>query len=195
VLEAKRAYEDDAYLEVAPEIVWRLFYGNFDLENFTQAKEWCDKGALRFPDDYRFVFCELRLMASPAQQPDVKQAWKLKTRIDSLAPAPKKQFEAARGEIFVAGVLARASMRDSAQAVLTRAEAKINPSIDPSYDLYWYEATVRLQLGEKDKAFELMRRGVLGNPETAIDPNKPLEWVYRDMQNYPRLKELYGTSK
>ncbi|HEX6558419.1 MAG TPA: hypothetical protein VF021_03135 [Longimicrobiales bacterium] len=192
VLEAKRAYEEDAYLEVAPEIVWRLFYGNFDLENFTQAKEWCQKGQQRFADDYRFTFCELRLMASPATPPDVERAWQLLARIDSLAPAPRKPFERVRGEIFVAGVVARAALRDSAQAILARAEAKVNPDIDPSYDLFAYEATVRLLLGQKDAAFNLLRRVVLANPDQALKPGKPLEWVYRDLQDYPRLHELYA---
>jgi len=191
VIEAKQAYEADAYLEVAPDIVWRLFYGNFDLENFTQAKEWCQKGSQRFPADYRFAFCELRLMASPGATADVAHAWQLAARIDSLVPATQKQFEHLRSQIFVAGVLGRATLKDSAQAVLSRAHNQINPQIDPYYDLMWYEATVRLLLGQKEQSFDLMRRSILANPDQGLKQGEPLPWALRDLQDYPRVAELY----
>jgi TolB-like protein len=188
---ARRAYEADAYLEIAGDVIWRLFYGNFDQENFTQAREWCSKGGERFPDDYRWTFCELRLMAAPALPPDVDRAWQLLARLDSLAPAPRKPYERARGEIFVGGVLARANLPDSARAVLMRARAKTNPQIDPAYDMLWYEAAIRLLLNERDIAFDLLRRAVLANPDQGLKRGEPLHWLYRDLQSHPGIDQLY----
>jgi eukaryotic-like serine/threonine-protein kinase len=191
VVEARTAYEKDAYLESANEIVFRLFYGNFDLENLTQAKDWCQKGKARFPQDYRFTFCELRLMATPAVEPDPAKAWALFAQMDSLVPAPRKTLEHIRAEMTVGGVLARASMRDSAAAVLNRAHAELNPQIDPSYDLTSYEAAMRLLLGDKQGAFDLLRRVVLANPDQGFPRGRPLEWFFRDLQNHPDIGQLY----
>jgi TolB-like protein len=191
---ARRAYEADAYLEVAADVVWRLFYGNFDLENFTQAREWCSKGAQRFPDDHRWAYCELRLMASPASPPDVGLAWQLLDRLVEQAPAPRKAVERARGEMAVGGVLARANLPDSARAVLTRARAKVTVEIDPAYDLLWFEAAMRLQLKEQDLAFDLLRRAILANPDQGFKRGEPVHWLYRALQNHPGIDQLYTRS-
>lgn len=192
LVEARLAYEADAYLEVAGDVVWRLFYGNFDLENFTQSMEWCRTGAQRFADDYRFAYCKLRLMASPGLEPDVKEAWRLAARIDSLAPAPKKAFEQARALMAVGGVLARTQQGDSARAVLLRARNLVTVDIDPGYDLLFFEAHMRLLLGEKDVAFDLLRRGVLANPDQAHPRGRPLPWMYRELQSHARVGDLYA---
>ena len=38
LLAARKAYEQDAYLTAAPDILSRLFFGSYDLEQLTQAK-------------------------------------------------------------------------------------------------------------------------------------------------------------
>ena len=191
VLAARHAYEADAYLEVAPDVIWRLFYGNFDLENFTQAREWCSRGAQRFPDDHRYVYCELRLLASPALPPDVPRAWQLLARLDSLAPAPRRELERVRGEMAVGGVLARAGIRDSANAVLARARAKVTPELDPAYDLLWFEAAMRLVMDQKEEAFQLLQRAVLANPDQGLKRGEPVHWLYRSLQGHPHFDRLY----
>jgi TolB-like protein len=191
VIAAREAYKADAYLEVAGDVMWRLFYGNFDLENFTQAREWCTKGGARFPEDHRWAYCELRLMASPASPADVARAWQLLARLDSLAPAPRKAVERARGEMAVAGVLARANLPDSANAVLVRARGKVTIEIDPAYDLLWFEAAMRLLLHEREAAFDLLRRAVLANPDQGLKRGEPVHWLYRELQSYPGFEQLY----
>jgi TolB-like protein len=189
---ARQAYAADAYLEIAGDVMWRLFYGYFDQENFPQAREWCSKAAERFPDDFRWKYCELRLMASPAIPPDVNRAWTLLAQLDSLAPAPRKAFERVRGEMAVGGVLARANQPDSARAVLLRARSKFNTQIDPAYDLYWFEAAMRLMMGERDVAFDLLKQAVAAVPDEAFPRGKPFDWLYRDLQNHPNAEVLYA---
>lgn len=197
VLAARKAYEADAYLEVAADVVWRLFYGNFDLENFTQAREWCMTGKTRFPDDHRYAYCELRLMASPAvpaKDLDIDAGWKLVARIDSLAPAPKKPLEGVRAEMAMGGVLARAARADSAEAVLRRANARVTVEMDPAYDLMWFEAAMRLMLHQRESAFDLLKRAVLANPDQGLKRGEPVHWLYRELQNHPRFDQLYTRS-
>jgi TolB-like protein len=194
IIAARNAYEKDAYLEVATDVVWRLFYGNFDLANFTQAREWCTTGKTRFPEEYRYAYCELRLMASPAipvKELDVQHAWKLAHVIDSMAPAPKKAVESARAVMAVGGVLARAGLRDSANAVLLRARSKVTVEIDPAYDLMFFEAAMRMMLGERDAAFDLLRRAILANPDQGMKRGETPHWLYRDLQSHPQFEQLY----
>src|SRR5256885_6303782 len=46
-----RSYEEDAYLTVANDVLWRLFIGSYDLQQFGQANRWCQEGGERFPAD------------------------------------------------------------------------------------------------------------------------------------------------
>lgn len=193
LIEQRRAYEEDAYLESADMVLWRLFYGNFDRNNLIQANDWCMKGADRFPADYRFAFCQLLLMTSPiVKKPDVAKAWALHNRVDSLAPAPRKQYEQVHADLAVGGVLARAGLADSARAVLARAHDKLTPELDPAYDMYVMEGAMRLLLGDRQGAFDVVRRAIAGNPQHAF--TEDVTWYLRDLENYPRVKELYSQS-
>lgn len=193
LIEQRRAYEEDAYLESADMVLWRLFYGNFDRNNLIQANDWCTKGADRFPADYRFAFCQLLLMTSPiVKKPDVAKAWALHNLVDSLAPAPRKQYEQVHADLAVGGVLARAGLADSARAVLARAHDKLTPELDPAYDMYVMEGAMRLLLGDRQGAFNVVRRAIAGNPQHAF--TEDVTWYLRDLENYPRVKELYSQS-
>jgi hypothetical protein len=130
-------------------------------------------------------------MASPATPPDVERAWHLLARLDSLAPAPRKAFERARGEMAVGGVLARAKQPDSARAVLSRARTKVTVEIDPAYDLLWFEAAMRLMLHERDLALDLLKRAVLANPDQGLKRGQPAHWLYRELQSHPGFEQLY----
>ena len=70
LLAARKAYEQDAYLTAAAEILNRLFLGSYDLEQFTQAKRWCLEGERRFLKDYRFAECQILLMTTDVAPPD-----------------------------------------------------------------------------------------------------------------------------
>ena len=47
-LAARRAYEEDAYLSNIDVVIDRLFYSNYDLAQFEEARQWCDEGQRRF---------------------------------------------------------------------------------------------------------------------------------------------------
>src|SRR5262249_35541224 len=69
---AQQAYEADAFLQSANEIVYRLFYESFQLEHYGDALKWCDTGRRRFTTDWLFLHCEVTLLAwSPEVAPSV----------------------------------------------------------------------------------------------------------------------------
>jgi len=192
VLAARRAYEEDAYLALADQVLWRLYNGSIDIEQFAQAVRWCDEGERRFPDNYRFTLCKLILMTTPAQAADVDRAWELSARLEEVTPESLLEYEKADGLIQVAGVLARAGLPDSARSVLGRAHAMITTELDPTEFLLLQEAYVLVLLRDYDAAVELLQRYSLANPGH-FDSGSATSWWWRDLQGHPGYQALVGT--
>jgi serine/threonine-protein kinase len=191
VLAARRAYEEDAYLEFADAILWRLFNASLDLEQLPQAERWCAEGAERFPQNYRFASCQLLLMVTPSQTPDADRAWELAALTDSLVPQQWRAYEHVNGLLYVGGVLARAGESDSARSVLAQARALVTPEIDPENSLLSDEAYVLILLGDYDGAVDLLKRYVAANPGHFEDASS-LSWWWRPLQGHPGFQELVG---
>ena len=166
----------------------RLFFGSYDLEQFTQATRWCLEGARRFPGDFRFAECQLLLMTPGDARPDVPAAWRLLARVDSLTPAPRKAFEHHRAETFLGVVLARAGLRDSARHVLEQARA--DRGVDPAQEILSIEAFGRTVLGDRDDAIALLKRYVAANPTHAFKRGGDISWWWRDLKSDPRFAQL-----
>jgi len=190
-IDALRAYEADAYYSSADLIVWRLFLASYDLEQFVDAVHWCDVGQQRFPKDPRFVECQLWLMTSQAEAPDVAKAWQLVGQLGELTPAQRWEFGKLKAQMAVAAVLARDRSVDSARRVLIRSRG--NTTLDPAQELLYLEAFVRTLLGDRDDALQLLKRYVAANPERRVDLAKDSQWWFRDLRSDPRYRQLAGT--
>ncbi len=188
MLAARTAYEEDAYLTVAPDVLWRLFIGSYDLEQFAQAKKWCGEGVTRFPRYYRFAECQLWLMTTDAAPPDVPRAWRLYAQLDTLTPALFKAFELHRVKMVVGAILARAGQADSARHVLVAARG--DATIDPQQELLSYEAFARTLLGERGEAIQLLKRYVAANPAHAFQRGGDISWWWRDLRQDPQFAQL-----
>jgi len=191
-LAATRAYDEDAYLSTAPEVVWRLYGASYELEQFVDAQRWCQEGRRRFPENPRFVECQLGLMATRAVPPDVARAWRLADSVERMTPESMRAFKRLESRITVAAVLARAQLPDSARAVLGRSRG--TPEIDEEGDLLWQEAFVRTQLGEKDEAIRLLKRYLTVHPGHREGFAKDNSWLWRDLRDHPEFKRLVGTT-
>jgi TolB-like protein len=205
VIEARDAYRYDAYLESADLVLWRLFTGLLDLQDFTEAKKFCDEGHRRFDQDFRFVSCQLRLMTVPAGKVNIADAWSTFDQLESVLPEPRRAFETVRGEITVAGAIAMAAKQeaslpdaarsvliDSARAVLNRASIAITPELDPTGELLLTEAYIRILTGEKDRSVKLLTRYALEDPDAFDRSRGELPWWYRDLQDMPEARRLFG---
>jgi TolB-like protein len=190
VVEARTAYEEDAYLDNANVVLWRLFLANYDLEALPQAQRWCDEGARRFPEDYRFSECRLWLLTTPLAAPDVALAWRLLARVDSLAPAGAHTFQVRRAKLIVGGVLARAGLADSASRVLTSARA--GADVDPNLELAYIEAYMRTLLRDDSAAIALLRRNLAANPSDNSEASCRWDayWWWRDLRDKPGFSAL-----
>jgi serine/threonine-protein kinase len=152
-LAAKRAYEADAYLRNASDIVLRLFDTSLNLKRYDEAAEWCDRGRRSYPQEWVFLMCELNLMAwSPTSRPDVEKAWEIIAELDGVAAPDDVSWIKPQMTMILAAVLARAGLRDSSEGVIGR--ARIAGEADPW--LPYYEALARVRLTQSDKAIQLL---------------------------------------
>jgi serine/threonine-protein kinase len=187
-LAARRAYEADAYLGNADVIISRLYLASYDLGQFVDAAHWCDEGQRRFPDDFKFLRCQLWLMTSKAREPDVALAWKLADSLPKVVPAPERAYYRLEGQIATAAVLARAGFADSARHLLKRSQGGLD--VDPDRELSVMEGFVYLLLGDKEDALKAVKSFLAANPARraalADDPG----WWYRSLQDDPRFQAL-----
>jgi len=186
-LAARRAYEEDAYLGNAIDILDRLFFTSYDLDQQRQAQRWCQEGMRRFPRDFRFLECQLYMMTR-LEDPDIPRAWRLLAGIDSLVPAQRRQVIHLREQMLVAATIARAGLKDSAHQVIGRSRG--TPELDPDHDLVAMEAFVRTLLGEQDEAIRLLQRYVAANPEHSFRVGGDLFWWWWDLQKHPGFQAL-----
>ncbi len=192
VLAARRAYEGDAYLSVAADVLSRLFIGSLDLEQFAQAERWCSELTRRFPRDYRSAECGLTLMTTPALAPDVNRAWQLVALLDSVTPAARGAYIRIDARLKAGGVIARAGLRDSARHVLDQAHTARTPAADPAQELLSIEAYQRILLGDRDDAIALLTRYAAANPGH-FERGQDIGWRWRELRNDARFKALVGT--
>ena len=185
---AQRAYEADAYLTAAPDILWRLFATSYDLEQFPNAGRWCDEDKRRFPDHLGTARCQLLMMTTKAVRPDPTEAWRRAGELARVAPPLQREYYRREGQIFVAAVLSRAGLPDSARRVLVRARA--DREVDPRGELMGLEAFVRTMLGDKKEAVDLLQRYLTDHPEHRRGFAKVNAWWWRDLQSDDRFKTL-----
>jgi hypothetical protein len=187
---ARTAYEQDAYLGSAQAILFRLFVTSYDLELFMPAADWCNKGHTRFPANPLFAQCQLMMMTTNAADPDAQAAWRFADEAVRLSPERNRPYQQNLQHIFVAAVLARAGLADSARHVLER--SKGNADIDPQKELLGYQAMARVMLGDKGEALRLLDEYLVANPKHREGFRKIVHWWWRPIQDDPQFKALIG---
>ncbi len=194
ILEARAAYEADAYLRDAETVLDRLFYASYDLAQFQEARRWCDEGGRRFPNTARFIDCQLWMLITPGVSDlDVARAWSLVARADSLTPPAQRPFRSRLRSILVGGAIGRAGQRDSAEHVFARARTT-NQTIDAEQDLPGYEAVARAQMGDNQGAIVLLRRYVATHPGHTFQRGGVLHWWWRGLERDPQFAALLRSS-
>jgi len=186
---ARSAYEADAYLSGADAILYRLYVTSYDLELFEPALDWCEKGHRRFPGDPHFVECQLMLLHTKARDPDVPGAWRLADETVRLTPERDRAVKQLVEHVWVAAVLGRAGLKDSARRVLDRSRG--SPEIDPTREVLGYHVVVRTMLGDKDEALRLLAEYLVANPRHR-EGFRNVHWWWRSLQDDPRFKALIG---
>jgi hypothetical protein len=187
---ARRAYEEDAYLTAAPDIVWRLYTTAYDNDQPIQARRWCDEGRRRFAANPRFVQCAMWLLTMKDSRASADSAWRLADELRKVTPSTEWEFAKREAGMLVAAALARAGMRDSARRVLVRSRG--DAVVDPTRGLLETEAMVRVILGEKEEALRLLREYLVANPEHREGMAATQSWWWRDIKTDPAYRDMAG---
>ena len=191
-LAARRAYEEDAYLSNADIILSRLFYSSYDLAQFPDAAHWCDEGRRRFPEDVKFVECQLWLMTTKAVDPDVPRAWLLADSLVKRAPENERGYQRLNSEMLVAATLARAGLKDSARRLAERSRG--TSELDPTRDLELAGAFVYTLIGDKDEALRALKVYLAANPARRANLADDSGWWFRSLQDDPEFRKLVGAN-
>ncbi len=193
---AKRAYEADAFLTNADVILSRLFTSSYELNNIDpDAISWCDQIKRRFPTSEPAARCQLQLLTTrskPADAAAVKLAWALADSVVQRAPAPQKAVKQLGSQLYVAAVLARAGMADSARAVVKRSEG--DAEVDPKRDLLLTAAFVHTILADTTAAVNTLNvyfsRNEIRRAAYANDPG----WWFKPISGAPAFQKLVGSA-
>jgi tetratricopeptide (TPR) repeat protein len=167
---SRRALQEDAYLAEAQSTYRELFYADLMLGNFPLAAEWCRRGRLAFPDNWRFVECELTLMRHDRNStPNADSAWALVERLTALDPADKaasegRSYHSIYRRIVAATISAHSGRRDVARTEIARARRATRADSVLSLDLNYDEAYLRLVLGERAQAARLLEEYIAARP-------------------------------
>ncbi|HEY3012923.1 MAG TPA: serine/threonine-protein kinase [Gemmatimonadales bacterium] len=189
---ALRAYQADPYLASAQETIWRLFQSSLDLEDARESKRWCEEGHRRFPESYRFAECQLWLYALKGSSPDLYRLQPLYQKYIELTPLTSRAYNEHYGQMLVAVALARAGLRDSADAVARRARA--DTTIDETRELAMLEAIMRTLLGQYDEGLHQLSLYLSANPQFREGMARDRTWWFRDLRKDPRYQFLVGTT-
>jgi eukaryotic-like serine/threonine-protein kinase len=187
-LAARRAYEEDAYLNNADLILMRLFLASYDLSQFVDADRWCAEGQRRFPADFKFVKCRLWMMTTRAVEPDPTLAWQLADSVTKIVPAPRRDFETLEAHMLTAIVLARKGLADSAKAVARRSRG--GADVDATHDLMLDDAYVHLLAGDKPEALNSLKVYLAANPDRRASMAEDPGWWFRSLQDDPAFQQI-----
>jgi serine/threonine-protein kinase len=190
-LAAQRALEEDAFLDNADVVLFRLFIANYDLGQFTEADHACQEIRRRFPRDFSAPRCELFMLTTRIRKPpDVGLAWKLADSVTKAVPENRRPYFELNSHMLVAHVLARAGQKDSAMRVVER--SKGNEDMNPTRDLALFGASVYSQLGEIDKAVGLLGVYLQANERVRQAYADDSGWWFRPIADSPAFKRLVG---
>ncbi|MGH7678081.1 MAG: hypothetical protein ACRENU_06410, partial [Gemmatimonadaceae bacterium] len=201
VAEAKNAavaaYKADAYLSNTQEILERLFWTNYDQELFAEAQRWCvQDGHKRFPTNPFFYECQLWLQTAPghAVRIDPASAYLLRDSLVKYSSPASKGVIEKRGDILVAGSLARAGLPDSARKLLLKAREGAR-QVDPERSLVGDEAMIRVILGDRAEAVKLIKEYLTANPDHRGGFASGSGWWWRDLQSDPEFRRLVQATR
>ncbi len=166
----RRALREDAYLADALDVLYQLYFTDMMLGEFTRAGDWCQRGRLTFPNHWRFLQCELTLMRHDVtSKADPVRAWSLVRELETLDPAEKakaegRAYHTIARRMMAAAISARAGEHDRARDEIERAHRATEGDSVLRLDLAYDEAYLRLLLGERDRAADLLRTYVAARP-------------------------------
>lgn len=162
---AEKALKADAFMtRAAPAVMSRMVFASLFLGRTEDARTYCNLGKNRFQSDPRFFNCEFAILGWMGRsRAEVGAAWRALDAMETRDSA--RVLNAAWGQyrFMIAGVAARAGMKDSAEAIVRRTRESMQPSqTTDAADLA--EARVWSDLDDANKAISMIEIFLRHNP-------------------------------
>lgn len=162
---AQQALEADAFLLDARAVHRTLFFSALNLERYEVARDWCARGRVRFPADAEFGHCGLRILGwSGRGRAAIHEGWRLADSLERASSGQATGVYAADRRLLLAALYARTGLADSATALVDAARHAAAEDSTAAWFLF-AESNVRLLLGDRRAALELIRRGLVLSPQ------------------------------
>ncbi len=194
-INADKALQADGFLTAANEVYYRLLATSYDLGQHAEAVKWCTEGHRRFPKEPNFTMCRLYIGLMDAQTPDIARAWRDVDAWVAASPEARRALHQRVGQVLAAAQIARSgpAFADSARRVLVAART-MDRTIDPDGRLVYFEALVRLRLGERREALQGLKLYLTEFPlhRAGLTLNT---WWWKDLQAEPEFRALVGTNR
>jgi len=182
-LAAQHALDADPFLiNAEKEILFTLSQVWLDFGDVEAADRWTDEGRRRFPAGPSFPAGKLVILAGKGGEGAVVDtAYALLAKVTRDLGLPRTWR---LGRLQVAAVLAIAGLPDSAQAVVedVRADGLPGPYLD------YFEANVRVRLGENDEALDLLKSYLEAMPHRRAYIAR--DWWWAPLRSDPRFRTL-----
>ena len=190
---AEKALSADAFLAQADQVLNRIFLTAYDLESFDlKAQPYCDQLVKRFPGSFNAYRCQLMLMTIPKPRVvDPNRAWQLADSAYAKAPASIREVQHLNNRMFVAAVLAKAGLTDSARAVAERARG--DGTVDPTREALLRGSYVYVLLGDTTAAVNALRTYLAANDGRRDSFRTDPGWWLRPIAGTSQYKAVVGT--
>ena len=177
----RRCREADAFLLSPRQYLNQAAQLALDLRDLEAADSLTEAALEQAPREAAFMEKRLLYLASATSDDGhVAEAWSLLGRFEEQASVARWD----PGRLMVAGVLARAGLADSARSVMGTVE--MGDGVDPPH--WYFGAYVSLQLGDTDRALELLARYAAAVP--AARAYLAREWWWDPVREDPRFQRL-----
>jgi serine/threonine-protein kinase len=160
LLALQHAFEEDVFQLYRPDLLRSRFDAALAAERYDVAAEACRVGMAEAPEDMRFTDCEVQLWSRTRS--DRRSAGLAQARSDSLTAREPGTLSAAFRQLWVAEILARAGLADSADHIAQRVLASAPPTWRPW--LFPEAAYLRILRRDTDSALVLVAETARQNP-------------------------------
>lgn len=189
---AQRALREDAYYRSAADVMYQIGLGSLTNGDHARAHTWCERGEKEFPQDFRFVDCELNLLRDESTR-DPRRARELEANGNRLDPALRpgrgdRSYNHIFRRMIVASVFAASGQRDSAQRLLAESRREVRDDAERSIDLHFDESYLQLVVG--DTATGLARLGDYLAARPNLSAYVARDPLFRALRDHPEFRRL-----
>jgi hypothetical protein len=195
-LYARRALQQDAYLVDNADILQRLWRTSMDMKDFEQAWTWCLQGNADYPDERRFIECQLIIPALTGHRPITPDSARaIVASLDAMdPPAADREHPPYRitfRRVLMTAVLIRANQTEPARHEVDAIRRVVARHPELAAPFAWDDAVVSTMLGDTVAALDALERYLSAQPHYRTYARN--FFLFEPLRDHPRFQAIAGT--